>query len=168
VKFEIVELEELSGKKAKIYSVVILDGGNDETLYDIFINENMDKYEEELQDIQDSLWTYGQYTGLKGDKIIPHEGQSLGDGIVAICNRPNKILRLYGIFYGNSIAIIGGGGPKPGPGAFQNFPKLKDENELIRKIKRILDAAENADELSITQSGIKSQTNFIYNSEDYG
>jgi hypothetical protein len=167
VKFEIVELKELSGKKAKIYSIVILDGSNSDSLFDQFLDEYYTDYEEEMEDIYDHLKTYGHYTGLRGNRIIEHEGESLGDGIVAICNRPNKLFRLYAIMYNDFIAIVGGGGMKPGGGALRNYDKPRKENDLIKKIKKTLDAAESCDDLTINNNGIKSKTGFIYNTEDY-
>jgi hypothetical protein len=167
VKFEIVELKELSGKKAKIYSIVILDGGGSDSLFDKFLDENYTDFQEEMEDIYDHLKTYGHYTGLRGDRIIEHEGENLGDGIVAICNRPNKLFRLYAIMYKDCVAIIGGGGAKPGGGALKNYDKPHKENNLIKRIKKTLDAAESCDDIIITNNGIKSKTDFIYNTEDY-
>ncbi len=104
---------------------------------------------------------------MGSNRIIPFEAESYGDGIVAICNRPNKILRLYGIMYGENVAIIGGGGIKPGPGPLKNYPKLRDENKIIKKVKTTLEEAERCGDITISANGIKSKTNFIYNSKDY-
>lgn len=167
MKFEIVDLEELSGRKAKIYSIIILDADSNETLYDQFIETYKNDFEEEIEDIQDTLSTYGHYTGLRGNRIIEHEGESLGDGIVAICNRPNKILRLYAIMFGDSVAIIGGGGVKDGPGDLRNYDGPKEANALIRRIARTLQAAQANGDLIFTGENIDSETEFIYDTEDY-
>lgn len=167
MKFEIVDLQELSGIKSKIYSVIVLDNENDQTLYDLFIEEFIDDYLEEIQDIQDALRTYGHYTGIRGYRIIEHEGETLGDGIVAICNTPKKLFRLYAILYGDHVAIIGGGGAKPGAGDLRNFEGPRNANFLIRKIKKTLDAAEECGDLVVKNRGIESKTKFIYNTKDY-
>jgi hypothetical protein len=168
VNFEVVEIEECSGHEAKIYSIVILDNNEEGlSLYDRFLEENEGDYLEEIEDIEDALSTMGRKTGLSSNRIIPFEGEDYGDGIVAICNRPNKILRLYGIMYGDFLAVLGGGGPKPGPGPLANYPKLRDENDLIRRIKRTLDLAIEAGDLEIVDGRIESATDFIFNTEDY-
>lgn len=167
--FEIVDLSDLSGTMAKIYSVIIMDGKviDDESLYDSFTDTYMNDYPDEVQDIYDALKTMGSHTGLRSNRIIPFEGVDLGDGIVALCNRPNKILRTYSIMYGETVAIVGGGGPKPGGGALRDYPPLDEAQKLIKRIKRILNLAQAAGDLSITSRGLTSTTKFIYNSADY-
>lgn len=48
MRFEIVDIEELSGSKAKIYSIML--DGEDSTLLDRFFEDNWE-FEEELKDI---------------------------------------------------------------------------------------------------------------------
>lgn len=48
MRFEIVDIEELSGSKAKIYSIMF--DGEDSTLLDRFFEDNWE-FEEELKDI---------------------------------------------------------------------------------------------------------------------
>lgn len=169
VKFEIVELDGFSGVKAKIYSIIPFEGDNlsEDTLFDEFLMQYEDEYLEEVEDIEDALRTMGQNTGLRGNRVISAEGEQHGDGIVAICNRPGKLLRLYGIFIGDCLAIIGGGGIKDGGGALQHYPALRKANDRIKVIKKIIDAAIEQGDIHLTQNGLESVTDFILNGSDY-
>ena len=109
----------------------------------------------------------GNEIGLIGNRIIPFEGETYEDGIIAFCNRPNKTLRLYGILYKKCVAIIGGGGPKQFEGDYKKDPKLRSEADKIKRVKKIIDAAELAGDIEVHCSGIISKTNFIYDSKDY-
>ena len=51
MKFEIVELDEFSGRKASIYSIWIND--EEKTLFDKFVEENEFQFESEIGSITD-------------------------------------------------------------------------------------------------------------------
>ena len=142
MKFEIVELLDFSGYFAGIYTTVI--GENDLSLFDNFIQENIEKYTEEIGDILATIETIGYETGAREKFFKPNEG-SLGDGICALYDNPDRKLRLYCIKYESSTIILGGGGMK-NVRALQDDPKLKSENYLLRKIsKMITDAIKEGD-----------------------
>jgi hypothetical protein len=142
MKFEIIELLDFSGHHAGVYSIIVDE--NDLSLFDIFIQENIDKYSEEVGDILATIETIGYETGAREKFFKPNEG-SLGDGICALYDNPDRKLRLYCIKYGSSTIILGGGGMK-NVRALQDDPKLKDENYLLRKIsKMITDAIKEGD-----------------------
>lgn len=172
MKFRLQKLPKYCGKKAQVYSPVILDTGVTETLFETFVRQFISDYRTEMEDIDDTLKTYGHLTGFsrhknKGNRLIEYEGEELGDGIVAICNLPKKLFRLYAIVYVDYVAILGGGGRKPGAGLLKNYEETHDTNAKLIRIRKILDAAELAGDFKAKDSGIISTTNLIYDSKNY-
>lgn len=134
MNYEIVELEEFSGSKATIYSI-ILEGDNI-TLFDHFFNENITDYREELKSIAGRLQGIGQNTGARENFFKTKEGKP-GDGVCALYDDPESKLRLYCIRYGTVAIILGSGGPKP-PGviSWQDDEKLTLEAETIIQVSK--------------------------------
>ena len=164
MKFTLVELEELSGEKLKVYSLFI--GDEELTCFDKFIEENQESYESEITDITSRLEVMANHTGLRDDFIKPGEG-NLGDGIHALYDKPESNLRLYFIRYGNIAVILGGGGPKPKSiRKLQDDPKLKAENFLLRTVSAVLAQAVQEGTLWITNAGFESTTDFTYTNSD--
>ncbi len=60
--FDIVDIEEFSGRMAKIYSIIL--EGDEDTLLDQFFEENS-QYEEELSEIARKLMVMGENTGCR-------------------------------------------------------------------------------------------------------
>lgn len=167
MNFALVEIDELSGSKLKVYSIITED---DEeagcTLYDRFIEENIDKFKEEVEDITNRIELMANYTGLRDDFIKPGEG-NLGDGIHALYDKPESNLRLYFIRYGNVAIVLGGGGHKPkATRRLQETTQLKDANYLLRKISAALTEAVRNGSLSISNESLESETAFNYTIED--
>lgn len=134
MNYEIVELTELSGKKAVVYS--ILKEGDQLTLFDHFIKEHIEKYNDEIKFIISRLHTIGHITGARQQYFKFNEGKP-GDGVCAIYDEPDKELRLYCIRYGSCAILLGGGGPKPtGTKAWQDNEKLAKEAKVIIKISK--------------------------------
>jgi hypothetical protein len=137
MKFEIVELLDFSGYKAGIYTVIL----NHEThsVFDNFIQENIHVFPQEIDDILSKIETIGHETGAREHFFKLNEG-TLGDGICALYDNPDKKIRLYCIKYGSTTIILGGGGYK-NVRALQDDPKLKYENYLLRKISNLITEA---------------------------
>jgi hypothetical protein len=133
VKFEIVELDEFAGEGATVYSIALEE--DEETLFDHFVEENEDLFPEEVDDIVRRIGTIALH-GARLDYFKHKEGKlGAGDGVEALYDRPDSNLRLYCIRYGLIAVILGGGGYKPKTiRAFQEDPKLTEENYLLRKI----------------------------------
>lgn len=131
MKIELVESSLLSGNYATIYDVVV-DGGK--TLFERFIEENIDVHKQEIKNILDKLQTIGKETGARISHFKEKEG-GLGDGVCAMFDLPDKKLRLYCIRYGTQIIILGGGGIKK-VRTWQEDPKLNKEASLIKKIAK--------------------------------
>lgn len=141
MKIEIIKSSLLSGNYASIYNVLIDD---EETLFDRFILENIDESRTEIKNILDKLKIIGQETGARISHFKENEG-SLGDGVCAMFDLPDKKLRLYCIRYGTEIIILGGGGIKK-VRAWQDDSKLSSEASIIKKIaKEINNAIRNKD-----------------------
>lgn len=136
MKFELVELPRLSGKKSTIYSLIINDDSL--TLFDKFIEENDPKFPDEIDSIFDTLNKIGHKYGASREFFKENEGK-LGDLVCALYDTPNSNLRLYCIRLGNAVIILGGGGHKPKTiRALQENPKLTKENELLRIFSELL------------------------------
>ncbi len=160
MKISLVELEELTGEKIRVYSLII--GEDDLTIYDRFLEENQEQFENEVVDITNRIEVIAKHTGLRDDFIKQGEGE-LGDGIHAFYDKPESNLRLYFIRFGNVAIVLGGGGHKvKSIRRLQDDPKLKDENYFLRKVSVILTDAVREGTLSITESGLESTTDFIY------
>lgn len=138
MKYEIVEMIPFSGRRAKIYSVVLKDDHT--TLFDYFLMENLNSYRSEINSIINRLIEIGQRTGVRASFFKQFEGKP-GDGVCALFDIPESKLRLYCIRYGNGALIVGGGGPKPRSiRAWQEDRKLSIEvNRMIRVSADILE-----------------------------
>ena len=131
-----MELEEFSGNRAGVYSIIV--GEEDLTLFDHFVNENITKYRTELKEMSNRLVEIGSRLGARENFFKHNEGKP-GDGVCALYDVPNSELRLFCIRYGNVAIILGGGGPKPTEvQAWQDDEKLKLEAELIIRISKYI------------------------------
>lgn len=163
MNFTLVEIEELTGKKLKVYSILTEENAeNCYTLYDEFIDANRDQFKSEIVNINDRIEVMAKYTGLRDDFLKKDEG-SLGDGICALYDKPDSNLRLYFIRYGNVAIVLGGGGHKSKSiRRLQEDPVLKDANYFLRQISAVLADAVREGSLSITNEGLESNTEFNY------
>lgn len=134
MNYEIVELEEFSGRQATIYSVIMEE--DDVTLFDQFVNENKTTFRKEIKSIAGRLQEIGHTTGARQKFFKIDEGKP-GDGVCALYDDPDSKLRLYCIRYGNVAIILGGGGPKPpGVEAWQDDEKLTLEAETMIQVSK--------------------------------
>ena len=167
MNFALVEIEELTGEKLKVYSIITEeDEESGYTLYDQFIEENYAKFKEEVEDITNRIEVIARHTGLRDDFIKSGEG-NLGDGIHALYDKPGSNLRLYFIRFGNVAIVLGGGGHKPKSiRRFQESTQLKDANFFLRKVSAALTEAVRDGSLSISNEGLLSNTDFNYTIEE--
>ena len=136
MKFELIELENLSGPKATFYSVLIDD--NSETLFEKFYEENKNIFREELKSIVKTLDIIALDNGARRSYFKENEGK-LGDLVCALYDTPKSNLRLYCIRLGNTVIILGSGGQKSkNIRALQEDDKLTKENYLMRTISDLL------------------------------
>lgn len=164
MKFEIVEQTDLSGRKTRIYSIIL--HGEEATLYEKFFQEYFNEFPSEITDLDERLIAIGNTTGLRDHHYKTNEGAP-GDGIGAFFDNPDRKLRLYFIAFGKVAIVLGGGGPKEKEmRAFQESSKLTDENYLLRKIAVILTKAIREKRLTVTEDGLRSEDDFIFSDEN--
>lgn len=99
MKVELVDLEEFSGNKAHIYSVLLDDA--EDTLFDQFVEENGPLYPNEIREIVKELIAMGNKVGCQEHFFKLNEGR-LGDGVAAVWA---KRIRVYCLRYGSSLII---------------------------------------------------------------
>lgn len=131
MNFTLVKQNELSGNKATVYTVQLSDGAD---LFNQFLSENHGDYNEDINDILLRLRSIATKTGAQEHFFKLHEGKP-GDGVSALYDSPNKHLRLYCVRMGNSVIILGGGGPKT-TRTYQEDPKLNHEANLIIQVSK--------------------------------
>lgn len=162
MNFEIVELEEFSGRRATIYT--ILEMGESLSFFDKFLDSNQ-QYEEELKDILETIELIGSKQGVAEFLIKDKEG-SPGDGIIALYDNPDKNLRLYAIQFGLGILILGGGGFKPKSiSAWQEDELLKDEVNSLKEISRKINQRIIDREITFSENEIELEGDFEFYDE---
>ena len=145
---ELVELDEFNSNAGHIYSVAV--DCSDNTLFDMFLEENDEEYRKELGEIMVKLNTMSTYTGFSDNYFKLNEGKP-GDGLCAITDTKGK-LRLYCIRFGNILLVLGGGGPKT-TRTYQEDPKLLSENLLLRDISNAMSKAIKSKDILIEEDG---------------
>jgi hypothetical protein len=166
MKFELKEIQQLTGQRCKIYSVLM--EGDEKTLFEQFIAENKDNFPEAADDIYASLMAIGRRHGARDYYFRPKKEGKLGDGVEALFDVPNAHLRLYAIKYGGVLLVLGGGGHKPKDiRAFQEDPKLTKENYLVRKIAATLYEAIKNRDLRWNRQGDNFEGQLQFDSDDY-
>ena len=157
-KIELVELDEFNCGAGHIYSVAVDDA--DETLYDLFLAENVAEYRSELEEIAHKLNSMSTWTGFTDNYFKLNEGKP-GDGVCAITDFKGK-LRLYCIRFGNILLVLGGGGPKSKKiRAYEEDPKLLSENLIIRTVSDAMAKAIREKDITIEEDGSLSGTEII-------
>lgn len=160
MKYTIERLNSVENIEANIYSVRI--DSNDKTLYEIFLEENINNYEKEVLDIYKRVNTIALETNAREYFFKTNEGV-VGDCVCALYDKPKSNLRLYCIRYAHDLLILGGGGFKPKTiSSFQDDDKLKKENYLLRAISKDITERIKNDEITIDENGlnIDDQTEF--------
>ena len=166
MKFRLQEIEQLSGRRCKIYSVLM--EGDEKTLFDQFSDENRANFPQEMENIYINLLTIGRRQGAKEYYFRPKKEGRLGDGVEALFDEPDALLRLYAIKYSNVLLVLGGGGYKPkNIRAFQEDPKLTRENYLMRQIAAILYKAIRNKDLRWNRQGDDFEGPLYFDSDDY-
>jgi hypothetical protein len=160
----LVKINELSGKAASIYSVVIDD--EDETLLDQFIREYSVSFIDETKDILKRLKTIGYKTGARVHFFKEQEGNP-GDGVCALYDQPHSHLRLYCIRYGTQLVLAGSGGHKPKTiRAFQDDERLAEANYFLRWLSGRITERIKDKEIRYINDGLDFVGDLTFNTED--
>ncbi len=158
MNYEIIELEEYDNTKATIYSV--LEEGEELTLFDKFLIEYREEYNHEINDIIGLITKISTKYGVRENLVKINEG-NVGDGVIALFDSPNKKLRLYGIQYGATILILGGGGAKSKSiKAYQEDPKLDKEAKIMKEISKEITQKIKDREIELINNKLVGNLNF--------
>ena len=137
IKYKLVKIDYLSGRKCSIYSILDCNDKS-KTFLDLFIDENINSFKSETIELISRLKTIGYKTGARLQYFKVHEGKP-GDGVCALFDNEESNLRLYCIRYGMQLIIVGGGGHKPKTiSALQEDEKLKGENYFLRELSALI------------------------------
>jgi hypothetical protein len=141
VNFRLSKIDQLSGREASIYTIML--DGDENSVFEKFLQENKDIYGTELKNILTRLTAIGHTVGARSHFFKEKEGKP-GDLVCALYDDPDAKLRLYCIRYGQSTIVLGGGAAKPKDiRAWQDDPKLakyanmmiKASDQIAKKIK---------------------------------
>lgn len=146
--FKIVEMEDLSGGKAKIYSVIL--DGEETTLLEQFFEENKSR-KRDMRKILDKIRTMANFTGCKIGFFKEGEGK-LGDGMVAL--KGTGLLRLYGIRFHDAVVLFGSGGIKlPKYRTWEDSPELSPKGFQMEEIAAKINKRINNREIQVLPDG---------------
>lgn len=163
MNYKLVKLSKYSGNKASVYT--IKPYGEEISLFERFVEENIILHEDETKDLLGRLITIGRKTGAREQFFKLGEG-ALGDGVAALYDKPNSNLRLYCIRYGSLIIIIGGGGLKPKTiKALQDDPKLTSENLILRRVSQDIRNRTDEGEIKFINDGMDFDGNLDFYDE---
>ena len=156
MKFDIVNIEEFSGQKAQIYSIMFED--DDMTLMDHFFEENEKEHQVDLEEMASKLHVMGNDTGCRAHLFKLNEGAP-GDGVVALSH---DRIRLYCLRFDNTCIFIGSGGYKPPDiRAYQEDPFLDSKVQEMKKIAACINRAIKDKDLIVKDDGTLSISEFI-------
>lgn len=110
MKYQLVKLNAVSGRKASIYSIKIGDEIN--SIFENFLEEYHGLFTEEINEIASKVHKIGHRYGARDQFFKLKEGKG-GDLVMALYDHPSKNLRVYGIRYATTLIILGSGGHKP-------------------------------------------------------
>lgn len=161
MNYRIVKYVQLSGHRATVYT---LEDSNGTSLFDRFLQECAMQYPEETKNLITKIRSMGQISGLRKDLFRMAEGR-LGDMVVAISDDITATLRVYGIRYGNTILLLGGGGPKF-VRAWQEDPKLKQAAEEMIAISDAMKEKITNREITWTRNEMEWTGDFHINLDD--
>lgn len=164
MKFKLIKLKALSGKKATIYSAIVND--DSKTLFEHFIEENKHQYNTELQKIRRTILTIAHDVGAREGYFNKPEGKA-GQSVYALYDHPDCKLRLYCFRFDRNILILGGGGFKPrNISAFQEDEKLTSENNWVRFISDTITLAMRNKDIKQSYDGMELEGNLFFGNDD--
>jgi len=164
MRYKIVKINNYSGNKTTIYSILMEE--ENETLLNKFVRENEISFKSETKDILKRLYSIGHTTGARIQFFKEWEGKP-GDGVCALFDIPTSNLRLYCIYFGSQLIVVGSGGHKPKDiRTLQQDDKLKAENYLLREISVQITQRIKDKEISYTNDFLNFEGNLEFNDEE--
>lgn len=154
-RFDILEIEELSGPMAHIYSIAFED--DELTLFDHFVEDNPE-HQADITEMIKRLKVMGNTTGCRSFNFKENEGAP-ADGVVAL---RQGHMRLYCLRNGNTCIFIGSGGFKsPEISAYQEDDYLNSRNLLTRKMAAAINKAIIERDLIVKEDGTLEMTDYL-------
>ncbi|MDO4310141.1 MAG: hypothetical protein Q4C43_05385 [Prevotella sp.] len=148
MNFEIIEMKNLTGAKARVYSVIL--DGEENTLLEQFFNENIE-YKDDLKKVLYKIHTMAQNTGCRKSYFKEGEG-AWADGMIAL--QGTGLLRLYGIYFHDAVILFGSGGYKPPQiAAYEDYQPLNVKAQQMRAIVKEINRMIAEKELKIHEDG---------------
>jgi hypothetical protein len=164
MKYKIIKINSISGNEASVYSIIL--NNDEETLLNKFVKENEISFKSETKDILKRLYSIGHTTGARIQFFKEWEGKP-GDGVCALFDNPNSNLRLYCIYFGSQLIVVGSGGHKPKDiRTLQQDDKLKAENYLLREISAQITKRLKDKEIRYTKDFLTFDGNLEFNDEE--
>jgi hypothetical protein len=164
MKYKIIKINSISGNEASVYSIIL--NNDEETLLNKFVKENEISFKSETKDILKRLYSIGHTTGARIQFFKEWEGKP-GDGVCALFDNPNSNLRLYCIYFGSQLIVVGSGGHKPKDiRTLQQDDKLKAENYLLREISAQITKRLKDKEIRYTKDFLNFDGNLEFNDEE--
>ncbi len=132
MKYKIEKLEEVSGRKASIYSIKM--EGKEQTIFEQFLEDYCDEFQVEIEEIAAKVYNIGHKYGARNQFFKFNEGKA-GDLVMALYDHPERKLRIYGIKYASTLIILGSGGHKSKAiRSLQENELLNETNTFMRKV----------------------------------
>ena len=161
MKFQIIEDKTLSGRAAKIYT--IKENGDDLTYLDHFIEDNIEKYSQEVGTILSKLKVMGHSTGCESNLFEHNEGHG-GDGVVCI---KAGCFRLFCMYFRETLVICGSGGWKsPAIRAYQQDVELDKAGQQMKDVAAKINESLRTKNIEIDNDGRINFYNDDYDGEE--
>lgn len=158
--YRLVKLNNFSGSKASVYSLKDMETGI--SLLDQFVIENLSSSSSEINNILLRLKNIGFKNGARYNYFKHKEGVP-GDGVCALFDIPGSKLRLYCIYYGKSLIVVGSGGQKSKQiRALQQDVKLTETNYFLRRLSKDILNRTLTGEISFTNDGMDLEGNLNF------
>lgn len=156
MNFDIVEIEDYSGKMAHLYTIV--PEFDTKTLFEQFVDENIE-YGAEVKSIQKMLYQMGHFYGCRRQYFKHNEG-ALADGVAVL---KSGRLRLYCLYFDNTAVFLGSGGFKPPEiRAYQEDEKLNAKAQQMRRIAKAINEAIKNKDIIVEGDGSLTINNWDY------
>ena len=161
MKFQIIEDKLLSGRAAKIYT--IKENGDDLTYLDHFIEDNIEKYSQEVGTILSKLKVMEHSTGCESNLFEHNEGHS-GDGVA--CIKAGRF-RLYCMYFRETLVICGSGGWKsPTIRSYQEDAELDKAAQQMKDVAAKINESLRKNDIEIDDDGMINFYNDDYEGEE--
>ncbi|WP_212004285.1 hypothetical protein [Chitinophaga sp. HK235] len=154
MNYEIIEMQQFSGRKAGIYSVMI---ANDNlSLFEHFVKDHIGEHAMEIRSITQYLSYIGNRYGMQNRFFNVKRGRR-ADSVCALFDHPEQKLRLYCYRVGTVALIIGGGAARPGKKGAAGLPE-----KLLASISRDISSKIRTGDIYWSEKDARLSGNLIF------